>query len=399
MKLFWVLSATLSAMASAISEEQTPFTVSANDQFDLPAHGIAKLLQIAKPVDESSAAARFLEDEYAADGANDSLSKYSIQFQGCHHIQQWNDEADEDGDVKISTTRLVRFRLVPYQQCQVVSPWASSSSVQALRNSLGGVDYGEYIVDLNSFVESYIEAKEEECYYDGNCSNLYGSDDDAGNGISIADYVQCAQFDFEYGDDAADDDNDANNQAFYFGPYCASQGGEIRFNLFEDDSCTTVSKCGNKYGSSNSRGSACYTKQTGEILPFTQSSIITDPCISCSENYATLIADGQLEDSEIDYSDYDFGYARDVCSYMYKKAGKCETYMSDGQYDGACSYIAGIQMGVNQDGYAVAIRRSLPADAVMGTMVIASTFIGMYVYYLKYLLDTPSYKGNVLLAR
>jgi len=402
MKLSWCL--TLLPLVTSALEKETPFTVTANDQFDLTGGGIAKLLQIAHPVDGSSSS-RLLEDYYAD---SDSLSKYSIQFQGCHHIQQWNEDAEEDEDVKISTTRLVRFRLVPYQQCSVVSPWASFTSVQALRNSLGGVDYGEYIVDLNSFVVSYMEAKEEECDADAYCSSLfYSGDDDAGNAIQVADYAQCAQIDFGYGnDDAGDDGDDAggdngdNNQAFYYGPYCASQGGEIRFNLFEDDSCTTVSTCGNKYGSSsNSRGSACYTKKTGEILPFTQSSIITDPCISCSQNYADLIADEALEESEIDFSDYDFGYARDVCSYTYKKSGKCETYMVDGQYEGACTYIAGIRMGVSSEGFAVAVRRSLPADAVMGTMVIVSTFIGMYVYYLKHLLDSPAYKGNVLVGR
>ena len=355
-------------------------------------------MQLAQPINGSPD--RLLEDGAAAD--SDALSHYSVQFQGCHHIQQWNDDAEDEDDVRILTTRLVRFRLVPYQQCHKVSPWASHTSLQSLRNQLGGVDYGEYIVDMNDFVEAYLEAKEEECYYDANCSSIYGNDDDAGNGVQISDYVQCAQFDFDGNDDGDDGGDDGGNQVYYLGPYCASQGGEIRFNLFEDDSCTTVSTCGNKYGtsSSSSRGSGCYTKQTGEILPFTQTSIISDPCITCSENYAELIADEAMEEPEIEYDEYDFGYSRDVCTGLYQKSGKCETYMASGQqYEGACSYIAGIQMGVNQEGFAVAVRRSLPADAAMGTMVILSTFIGMYIYYLKYLLESPLYKGDVLMAR
>ena len=195
MKLSWFLSLLL-PLASAV--EDAPFTVQANDQLDVPRGALTKLMQLAQPVDPTgNSHARLLEDEYAD---NDNLSRYSIQFQGCHHIQQWNEDAQDEDDVRISTTRLVRFRLVPYRQCKTVSPWAAATAVEALRNSLGGVDYGEYIVDLNAFVESYIEAKEEECYYDSSCSdNMFvAGDDDGGNGIQIADYAQCAQFDFEF---------------------------------------------------------------------------------------------------------------------------------------------------------------------------------------------------------
>ena len=41
----------------------------------------------------------------------------SLKFQGCYHTQQWNEEADGDEDVRISTQRLVRFRLCPSDQC------------------------------------------------------------------------------------------------------------------------------------------------------------------------------------------------------------------------------------------------------------------------------------------
>ena len=45
------------------------------------------------------------------------VSGYSVKFQGCHHIKQWNEAADGEEDVKISTSRLVRFRLCPSGSC------------------------------------------------------------------------------------------------------------------------------------------------------------------------------------------------------------------------------------------------------------------------------------------
>ena len=34
------------------------------------------------------------------------VADYSIKFQGCHHISQWNDEADGEEDVRIATKGL-----------------------------------------------------------------------------------------------------------------------------------------------------------------------------------------------------------------------------------------------------------------------------------------------------
>ena len=45
------------------------------------------------------------------------VSGYSIKFQGCHNIKQWNAEADGEDDVRIQTTSLVRFRLCPTTTC------------------------------------------------------------------------------------------------------------------------------------------------------------------------------------------------------------------------------------------------------------------------------------------
>jgi hypothetical protein len=66
------------------------------------------------------------------------IAEYSIKFQGCHHVQQWNDNVDEESDVRIMTKRLARFRLCPTDQCS--NDKSSGCTTK----------YGDYIVDVRS---------------------------------------------------------------------------------------------------------------------------------------------------------------------------------------------------------------------------------------------------------
>mmetsp|Transcript_898 Transcript_898/g.966 ORF Transcript_898/g.966 Transcript_898/m.966 type:complete len:412 (+) Transcript_898:79-1314(+) len=370
--------------------------------------GISKLLRKAESISGNS---RELDNAYYSGGGNGSISKYSIQFQGCHHIQQWNADADDE-DVRLQTKRLARFRLVPYEKCDVVSPWANAKVIRDASNIFGKVDYGEYIVDLNTFVAYYLEAKEEEnqnlcadyqstcqsscgddayqgdddaytgcmtsCYKNYGCSQKY-YDDDA---FKVYDYTACAEFDW------ASDDDAGNDVQYYFGPYCADQGGEIRMNLFTDDTCTTLATCGNN---GSTKGATCYTKETGYILPGTKESVIEDPCLPCTENYLTLeeSINSISEEETFDFDNFDFGYSRDVCTNLYAISGKCEKHMKNGQYNNACKYLEGIQVGVSSEGYAVAVRKSLAADISMITMCWLCAFLGFYITYMKTLLNKP----------
>lgn len=395
----------LAAYIIASANAAAAATKDLKHEFDVKPRGMAKLLANAELRN-----GRSLEDQGNNGDDYSRISSYSIQFQGCHHIQQWNKNADDE-DVRLETKRLARFRLVPFDVCDVMSPWADSKVFRDAQSLVGNVDYGEYIVDMNTFVAAYFEAENEESYYaceeaEENCEdtcatddaaddNAYSScisscykgygcnqnmDDDGGSGLDVTDYTACAAFDWDNGDDDA-------GYEYYFGPYCADQGGEIRMNLFTDDTCTTLASC----NSGQKRGATCYTQSTGYTLPFTQESIVHDPCLPCSENYATLESslNSMGEDEEFDYTNYDYGNPRDVCSNLYDLSGKCESNMNNGQYQNGCSYLEGIQIGVSQEGYAVAVRRSLPADAAMGALAIFCTFIGMYVYYLKHLLNKP----------
>jgi len=353
--------------------DQTPKdNIKANEEFNVGSRGMGKLLAKATPADGTHTGLD--SDRNLAYYDNGRLSKYSIQFQGCHHVRHWNPDADDgnEEDVRVYTKRLVRFRLVPYAECHSYNPWMDSTAIKSAQSLLGKADYGDYVVDMTTFIEAYLEAKTEtEQANSGDDDDAYGykADDD---GFALGDFTQCAAFTFN--------DSNGDEYDYYLGPYCANQGGEIKLNLFSDNACTTVAKCGNNNAS---RGVSCYNKLTGGKIPYTQQSIVENPCVPCSENYAYLESIPDSEKSE-NLEDYDFGYTRDVCTNLYDYSGKCEKYMQNGQYDYGCGYINGIKMGVSKDGYAVGVKRSLPADAFLATMAISTTFIGMYIYYLKY---------------
>jgi hypothetical protein len=293
------------------------------------------------------------------------IARYSIQFQGCHHIRQWNNNADDE-DVKIYSKRLARFRLVPYEKCSSYNPWMDGVSMKRL---FGSVDYGEYVVDMNTFVQAYVEAKMEQD--SATSSSGYYSQSSNNNVLNLEDYTQCTAFNFNSGDDYG--------YEYYVGPFCADQGGEIRLSLFTDDTCTTLASCND----GKNRGASCYKQATGSVLPYSDKSIIQDPCVPCSSTYSYL---STIPMSKLDISQYDFSDARDSCATIYDQAGKCEKYMKYGEYNYGCDYLNSIKVGMSSDGFAIVVRRSVVADLFLAFLVISVTFLGMYIFYLRYVL-------------
>ena len=144
---------------------------------------LSALLSVASAMTEISATsklgksligkARRLEQEDQWDQQADWVANYSVKFQGCHHIKQWNDEADGEEDVKIETKRLIRFRLCPSETCSATKAAGCTSG------------FGEYIIDMDTFMEAYFEAKRENMEYEcehhlnyncGGCENDNGDD-------------------------------------------------------------------------------------------------------------------------------------------------------------------------------------------------------------------------------
>jgi hypothetical protein len=333
------------------------------------------------------------------------VADFSIKFQGCHHVSQWNDNAEGDEDVRIETKRLIRFRLCPTSSC---SPTSASGCTSG---------YGDYIIDMNTFLAYYYDAvanynqyrcealqntcncgdddgkgddyDADKCLYDCYVSN--GVEDICADGnpynddqqqqdekFDLADYVECQEAKFE-------NKNNRNRRLdqqvqYYMGPYCSEQGGSIFLGLFSDNTCTT-------FADSNGGATTYSTLSGGTALPYAQQSIITLDCISCKEpqEYNEDGNDAEDDDQVIEF-----------CEEIYSTAGKCETGLQatgvvSSANENACNYIAGIKV-VRKDGIITQVgsKANKTASIFIGIFVVAFVLLAAYVYYLKTKLDRAS---------
>mmetsp|Transcript_21258 Transcript_21258/g.27448 ORF Transcript_21258/g.27448 Transcript_21258/m.27448 type:complete len:371 (-) Transcript_21258:133-1245(-) len=316
-----------------------------------------------------------------ADGENGDytfVGDYSIKFQGCHHVQQWNSDTENDdgGDnedqVRIMTKRLVRFRLCPMDSCNSDRSSGCSSK------------YGDYIVDMSTFVSYYMggwaDEKDRVCddvdgICDANCENsedngtcLYSCYDEYDAafcleedlaetyGFDVDNYLECGNANF--GGDERKRRQLNDEVEYYIGPFCAAQGGEIHLGLFTDDTCTTRAE----------NGDSTFSTSTGYTLPFSSDSLIPTRCLKCG------------------YQDDDGEYAsNEACSDIYQMSGKCETKMNvDYPNESSCDYIEGIKI-IREDGVirTSSTRKSKSAAVAIGVFITLSVLLAGYVFYLR----------------
>jgi hypothetical protein len=272
------------------------------------------------------------------------IAGYSIKFQGCHHVQQWNDDADGEDDIKIMTQRLVRFRLCPANSCSAGATFGCDSN------------YGDYVVDMETYVSAYLSQMQNEYMNGGNNGNRELANNQYN--INFSDYMQCAEMDSGNNNnrDLANNQYSYYNsdQSYYVGPYCAEQGGEIRLGVFMDDTCSVFAEDG---------ADAFKTLHNGMELPYSSKSMVNLNCISCGG----------------------YGEVNEMCDTIYKVSGKCETKMSV-YYpnESACNYIAGIKI-IQADGVirTSATRKSKAAAVSIGLFLTVAVLLAGYVYYLR----------------
>ena len=341
-------------------------------------------------------------DEYDWETTYAWIAGYSVKFQGCQSIKQWNDAADANNDVRIATKRLVRFRLCPTEVCSAQKAAGCSSG------------YGDYIIDMNIFLEAYYQGKLVQIAYD--CQDFYASkchcnnDDHANDDTFNADYctfdcynksgmTQCIERN-PYDNNANDQKNNFNlekymqcaevrgrrqlveegqNQQYFVGPYCASQGGAIRLGLFTDDTCTTNAT------------SASFQKLFGYALPYSSSdqNLVDMDCLSCLYKQQNNNNNNNNNQAQVNQ----------LCEEIYSYSGKCEANLPSGMdanpNNNACTYMEGIRI-VRQDGIIDTGSSRPSAVSTSFIVVFAMAFVAM-AFYVWYLRTRLGVKKNTLL--
>ena len=325
--------------------------------------------------------ARRLGDEVDYTWIND----FSLKYQGCHHIMQWNNQANGQDDVRMYQKRLVRFRTCPKDDCSATEAGGCQSG------------YGDYIVDMDMFLELYWEAKSEDqqidcqnfrsnvcdcgdsddqqtCYWE--CAVDYGKEDciEGGNPnnrnaeeqINYEQFLTCAQLDVQKNEEGVQ---------YYAGPYCAEQGGSIKIGVFTDDQCSNVAT------------SSLY-QLTGIDIKYTEESIVDEECTYCEQPQESQEGNGNAQDP------------REFCQVMYADAGKCESYLADvlGEdniNEQACNYLAGIKM-VRTDGL-LDLGEARPSAIATAFIVIFAMAFAAMAFYVWYLRTRLGVKKNSLL--
>jgi len=326
----------------ALSAVMASATVINEANGDISGEAGRKLVQSARRVQNN----QYGEDMNWQDIDTSFIAGYSVKFQGCHHVQKWNDEAEDEDDIKIMTQRLVRFRMCPSDSC------ASGTTKGCDSN------YGDYLVDMETYVDAYMTQMQNQyaqnnAYYGGN----------RGLEMDLADYMTCSEMDMDgnqrkrarelannyyYGNYAQQDEQ------YFVGPYCAEQGGEIRIGVFLDDTCTVAADNGEEIFK---------MVHNGVTLPYSESSIVNLGCLSCGG----------------------YGEVNELCETLYQSSGKCEEKMNV-YYpnESACSYIEGIKV-IREDGVirTSATRKSTAAAITTGVFLTAALLLSGYVYYLR----------------
>jgi hypothetical protein len=336
--------------------------------------------------------ARLLEENNEVDYT--WVANMSLKYQGCYHTQVWNGEANGDNDVKVSTQRLVRFRLCPSDSCTMASASGCDKG------------YGDYVIGMETYLQYYLDIVQRDheysCAVEANTGDVASCEDDYckydtymakgmeycvennpydqnnGNNKNNNNEQEmmnkiaqgCQQWKYENNNNRKLEDNQV---AYYMGAYCSDTGGAIHLGLFTEETCTT-------FWDSNG-GADTYLSVTGKEMPYAETTLIGTECVSCKEP-----AD-QNQNNENDQ--YDVDQVKESCEYLYATAGKCESALSiDSPTTSACNFMEGIKI-YRKNGSIIYSKAKAGTTASVFIGLFATSFIllGGYAYYLKSKLD------------
>lgn len=289
--------------------------------------GTASALGPMRATADLMKAARKLEDANNGDDAAEEeeysfLANYKLKFLICKPGETYVNP--EDGEYEYSS---VVFRLCPDNgECDDEDSTGCSSG------------YGDFVVGVNSFVESYLEDKAEDMQQD--------------DAWDVNQFAECREYEADQDADEDEDGGNNNNQnyAYYVGPACSEDGSTIILDMFTDEGCKTKSEDVTFEDISN-----------GVSLPYSTGGLISNYCESCS---------GYNDNGEWELSE--------MCMMLYENSGKCETEMETFHYSGmneaSCEYIEEM-LPKSKSSAGKAIGWTFFVLVVLGAAFVGFTFI------------------------
>lgn len=348
------------------------------------------------------------------------VANYSLKFQGCYNIPHWNEDVDEDNDVRVSNSALVRMRLCPTNTCSMESAYGCKEG------------YGDYVVDMQTYLEAYFESiqmdqeyscqyatenyngecykcsqdqgndnySQEMCFYD--CfmekgmeycieNNPYAQDGEQQQEErqDLREMAECQRFEVNNnnGGRKLEENNGQNNQnnnnwngqnqyEYFMGAYCSDDGSSIKMGLFTDDACTNFA---DQYNGATTYATLTY----GASMPYADTTMIGTECISCKEPKE------QDQNNQNDQQDAD--EVKEGCEMIYERAAKCEAGLNGATYypdNSGCNFMQGIKIIRRSGGtYTYDASKNKVATAFIAIFGIAFAALAVYTYYLKTKLD------------
>ncbi|KAL3816567.1 hypothetical protein ACHAXA_003807 [Cyclostephanos tholiformis] len=326
------------------------------------------------------------------------VANMDLKYQGCYHTQVWNGDANENEDVKVSTQRLVRFRLCQSGTCSATNAAGCDGS------------YGDYVIGMETYLASYMEIIQKDHEYNCKYEEQYGEvaacenadnkdyckyDTYMAKGMEYC--IDRNPYEEDNGNKNGQNQNEMMNKIaqgcqqfkvqnrrqledqvkYYMGAYCSDSGGAIHLGLFSDDTCTTFVD--------ESKGADTYLSLTGYALPYSDTTMIGTECVSCKEP-KDVNQNGQNDQ-------YDADEVKEACENLYAGSGKCESQLTALVDAGtattsACNFIAGVKI-YRKNGSIIKAQASAGTTASVFIGLFATSFVllGGYAYYLKTKLD------------
>mmetsp|Transcript_1649 Transcript_1649/g.3065 ORF Transcript_1649/g.3065 Transcript_1649/m.3065 type:complete len:442 (-) Transcript_1649:179-1504(-) len=342
---------------------------------------MSKLISKARPTANSQL--RRLEDGQNNQNNNQDyydylvdISSYSLKFEQCQFVKSYDDELadDEDSATVLATKRFVVFRLCPTGYCESCN-----------------TNFGEYIVDLESYLEATVEyqqALQEEmcnaCQECGNYENQQNADEnnqnnDGGRKLQNGNYVDC---DSCYDEcmkienmeengyvDATEflecqmiyDPEDDGKAALYAGPMCASGGSKIKIGVFSDEECN-VPDSDKDVDDYLMDGDGVSMKLSHALLK----TVYSSDCISCKwveedeNNNNNNNGNDDANNNNNNNQDANDNQVLDMCEELYEAAAKCEK--NNGFDNGYANYY-GYENQLAQEGVVCDFIASLKAGS------------------------------------